>query len=48
MTRETGLPAGIVIESKPDEGTKIVITIPISYAPPRINIQISATIATNN
>lgn len=34
MTRETGLPAGIVIESKPDEETKIVITIPISYAPP--------------
>ncbi|RZK81257.1 MAG: hypothetical protein EOO92_05230 [Pedobacter sp.] len=31
MAKETGLPAGIVIESKPNEGTKIVITIPISY-----------------
>lgn len=35
MAKETRLPAGIVIESKPGEGTKIVITIPISEEKPR-------------
>lgn len=32
IANETGRPAGILIESKPNEGTKIRITIPIRYA----------------
>ena len=44
MAKETGLPAGIAIESKPDKGTKIVITIPISYEKPRHNYTDSSNI----
>lgn len=32
IAKETGLPAGIIIESRPNKGTKIIITIPIRYA----------------